>query len=190
MPDAGSFVATPEKRFAAALIDIVLVMVIAVLAHVFAKAIGYPADFASLIAIVYFAYHAGFLHNWNGQSPGRRTLDISVVSARGAPLTFLQAILRSGLRPLCCFIPSGGLLALGLPQIDPVTSMVVATVEFVLLAFVPSRRTSADLLAGAIVVNTPPPQPYRAPAVPMYSATDAEFGYPPRKGPKDRGDGK
>jgi uncharacterized RDD family membrane protein YckC len=190
MPDAGSFVATPEKRLAAALIDIVLVMLTAVLVYVIADALRYRSDFASLIAITYFIYHAGFLYSWRGQSPGRRTLDISVVSARGDPLTVLQIVLRSALRPLCCFVPAGGSLKLGLLSIDPVSTMVLVSVEFVLLAFVPSRRTSADLISRAIVVNTPPPQPYRAPAVPMYSATDAEFGYPPRKGPEDRRDRK
>lgn len=190
MPNVGSFVATPEKRFAAALIDMVLVMLTAVLFYVMAKATAYPADYASLIAITYFIYHAGFLYGWSGQSIGRRTLDISVISVRGDPLPLLQVILRSALRPLCCFVPAGGSLELGLPQVDPVSTTVVAAVEFVLLAYSPARRTVADLVSRAIVVNTPPPQPYRAPAVPMYSATDAEFGYPPRKGPKDRGDRK
>jgi hypothetical protein len=44
-----------------------------------------------------------------------------------------------------------------------------------------SRRTIADFVAGTLVVNTPPLQPHRAPAAPMYSAGDAEFGYAPRK---------
>jgi hypothetical protein len=41
--------------------------------------------------------------------------------------------------------------------------------------------TIADIVAHTRVVNTPPPQPHRAPAGPMYSATDAEFGYQPRR---------
>src|ERR1700752_108626 len=109
MPNPGSFVATPEKRLAAALIDVVLVMLTALLVYVIADALRYRPDFASLIAITYFIYHAGFLYGWRGQSPVRPALDISVVSAaRGDPLTVLQIVLRSALRPLCCFVPAGG----------------------------------------------------------------------------------
>lgn len=32
-----------------------------------------------------------------------------------------------------------------------------------------------------LVVKMPPPQAHRAPAVPMFSAGDAEFGVPPRR---------
>src|SRR5690606_31418931 len=49
------------------------------------------------------------------------------------------------------------------------------------LLFTSASVTLADLVASTRVVNTPPLQPHRAPAAPMYSATDAEFGYPPRK---------
>jgi hypothetical protein len=38
------------------------------------------------------------------------------------------------------------------------------------------RRSVADLVAGTIVVNAPAPQAHRAPAAPMYGATDREFG--------------
>lgn len=57
----------------------------------------------------------------------------------------------------------------------------ILLVEVDFLFSMASRRTGADLVSGTMVVNTPPPQPHRAPAAPMYSPNDAEFGYPPQK---------
>ena len=189
MANAASFAAEPGKRVAAALIDVFLVSVVAYTAVLGADRLGYESDFASLIAICYFFYQVAFLSLWEGQSPGRRTMDISVISAGGSRLSPLQIVLRSAIRPICCFSPEK-ILKSGLFQIDPLYTTAVIVVVLVLLAFVPARRTVADLIAGAIVVNTPPPQPHRAPAVPMYSTGDAEFGYPPRKRPEDRGGSK
>lgn len=42
-------------------------------------------------------------------------------------------------------------------------------------------QSVADFLSGTLVVKLPPPQAHRAPAVPMFSAHDAEFGVPPRR---------
>jgi hypothetical protein len=53
-------------------------------------------------------------------------------------------------------------------------------VELGMMFTLPTRQTLADLVARTLVINVPPPQPHRAPAAPMYSATDAEFGVRPR----------
>ena len=53
--------------------------------------------------------------------------------------------------------------------------------EYSLLKSSPVRQTLADKVARTVVVNTPTWEPHRAPAIPMYSATDAEFGHPPSR---------
>jgi len=161
-----------------------VIFVAAVLGSAIGVSLGQPLKFEALIPVAYFAYHAAFLYLWAGQSPGRRTFDITVVPARGGELRAWQALARSLARPL--FI-----LAAAAPMLDSISfstaaqiAFVVALLEIGLLYTLASRRTAADLVSGTLVVNTPPLQPHRAPAAPMYSATDAEFGYPPRR-PKD-----
>jgi hypothetical protein len=56
--------------------------------------------------------------------------------------------------------------------------------ETTLLGHSATRQTLADRVARSLVVNLPPLQPHRAPAGPMYSATDKEFGFPPRRPPR------
>lgn len=168
------------------MVDGVLVMLAAYLILFGAERLGYVCEYDALVVVVYFFYNAGFLYAWEGQSPGRRTVDITVVSADGGRLGPVQAVLRSVVRPIFCFAPEK-LLKTGALAIDPAYTFAVIVVELFLMAFIPGRRTVADLVSRAIVVNTPPPQPHRAPAVPMYSAGDAEFGLPPRAGPDERG---
>ena len=180
MADLSSFSATPNKRFSAAFVDFLIVGVVAIMTNAIADALGRRLDFELVLAVVYFTYHAGFLYAWSGQSPGRRTFDISVVSAAGSDLQPWQAVVRSFARPAL-------IAAISVPiarttRMDTVvqTISVVIALEFALLLYVTSRRTAADFIAGTLVVNTPPPQPHRAPAVPMYSASDAEFGLTPQ----------
>jgi hypothetical protein len=51
--------------------------------------------------------------------------------------------------------------------------------ELGMMYTLPTRQTLSDLVSRTLVVNVPPPQPHRAPAAPMYSPTDAEFGVRP-----------
>ena len=57
-----------------------------------------------------------------------------------------------------------------------------------LLCLSPVKRTLTDRLLDVVMVLLPPRQPHRAPAGPMFSASDAELGVisPPRNGPKGR----
>ena len=64
--------------------------------------------------------------------------------------------------------------------IGSISLLALFIAETTLLERSVAGRTIADRLAGSIVVNLPPLQPHRAPAAPMYSASDAEFGQPPR----------
>jgi len=75
---------------------------------------------------------------------------------------------------------------IGIPFTDLVGSLFLlglVIADVTLLERSASRETLTDRLAGSLVVNLPPLQPHRAPAVPMYSATDAEFGHPPSRPP-------
>ncbi|MGH8709627.1 MAG: RDD family protein, partial [Burkholderiales bacterium] len=139
-----------------------------------------------LVAAAYIAYHGVFLHLWKGQSPGRRTFDISVVSFEGGDLNLVQAVLRSVIRP-------GVVVAVTVPvyyvnrfDLGIQIAAIVLLLETGLMLSTRSRRTGADLASATLVVNTPPLQPHRAPAVPMYSARDAEFGYPPQRPKRDK----
>jgi len=180
MGDASTFTATPRKRLSAAFVDFLLTGLAAILTYALADAAGRRLDFEVLFAIACLVYHGGFLYLWRGQSPGRRTFDITVVSAAGGDLGLWQAVLRGAARPSLVLAAS---LSIPSKLVDSAVQVgaAVLLLETGLLFSVASRRTLADLVSGTLVVNTPPPQPHRAPAVPMYSASDAEFGYPPRR---------
>ena len=185
MADASSFAATPRKRILAAFLDLLLIGLAAFLLYALADVSGQRLSFELLVAVAYIAYHAAFLHLWTGQSPGRRTFDITVVSAEGGDLRLGQAVMRSAIRP-------GMVVAVAVPvfyanraDLGMQIAAVVLLMEAGLMLSTKSRRTGADRVSGTLVVNTPPLQPHRAPAVPMYSARDAEFGYPPQRPRRD-----
>jgi hypothetical protein len=62
-----------------------------------------------------------------------------------------------------------------------ILTLAVIAVDIALITFLSTQQSLPDLISRTLVVNTPPVQPHRAPAGPMYSASDAEFGIPPRK---------
>lgn len=181
------YVAAPKKRLSAAFVDFLLIGLAAVLVSALGDAVGYHADFGLLAAVAYFGYHVLLLQFWSGQTPGRRAFDIVVISSNGGPLTVMQIFLRSALRPIVVLLPTVASLKAGTLELNPLITTAALFVEVALMFLIPSRRTVADFLSRCLVVNAPPLQPHRAPAVPMYSATDREFGYPPRR-PVDRKD--
>lgn len=181
MADASTFSATPRKRLSAAFVDSLLIGLAALLTYAVADALGHRLHFELLVALVYFAYHGAFLSLWAGQSPGRRTFDISVISVEGAELRLWQAIVRSLARPAVIVAASVSTLQYNPADRGTQIAAIVLLLEIGLLFSMTSRRTGADLVSATLVINTPPLQPHRAPAVPMYSPGDAEFGYPPRK---------
>ena len=99
-------------------------------------------------------------------------------------MTLFQIAGRSIVRPALIY----GLLwaALYLPIRVRVDALIVAAVlspvllDLLLAIILPWRQGVADFLFKTLVVNRPLPQPHRAPAAPMYSPTDAEFGAKPR----------
>jgi len=186
MADSSTFTATPRKRLSAAFVDFLLVGLAALLTYALADAVGHRLDFEMLVPVAYFAYHSAFLYSWAGQSPGRRTFDITVVSAVGADLRLWQALVRSAARPSIVLAASVSTVPFTSVDFGVQIATAVLLLEAGLLFSMASRRTCADLVSGTLVVNTPPLQPHRAPAAPMYSPNDAEFGYPPQKPRRER----
>ena len=140
-------------------------------------------------AAIFFIYHLCFLH-WNsGTSFGKSLRGICVISANGTPLSFGQAVARAGVLslPYALFSARESLAALlsAFPDSRYLASLPGVVWWLAEIGFVESGHgplSLTDRITKTVVVNIPPPQPHRAPAVPMYSATDAEFGPRPKRG--------
>ena len=173
-----AYLASPLRRVAAAAIDFAVFLLLALFAAAVTQVRLGLLDMGTAAVVVFVLYHGGFLYYWSGETPGRRVLSIRVVRTRAAiGLTLLQCAARPLLKGtwLLSFVPLE--YASGASWI----SFLPLFVDLVLMTALPSRQTVADLLCRTVVVNLPPPQPHRAPAGPMYSATDAEFGVPARR---------
>lgn len=172
--------APPMKRLMASLIDAAIVtccgwFVVNVITQEW-----YPWDYLAVgLPVAYWVYESSCLAILRGGSVGRRLFDIQVVSSIGSgELASWQALLRPAVR-IAVF---AGFVMYFSPV--PAHKLDVAVLPFLIetaLLFTPMSMTLADIAARTRVVNTPPPQPHRAPAGPMYSATDAEFGHAPRR---------
>jgi len=178
MSSAKANLASWEKRLLAFALDstalfIVLAVFVATGEHFHLD----PMYVAIAILVVFMAYHSTVLLLPNF-SFGRTVAGISVVSVRGiGDITHMQAFLRPFIRIV--FFVIFLFISVGFKQNWLIALPFV--IEVALIAHTSWRQSVADLLAGTVVVITPQPQPHRAPAVPMYSATDAEFGPPPRQ---------
>jgi len=178
MPDASPFLASASKRLLAGAVDAgpTLLLVIFGIAVADSLNLG-TSGISGAAVIIYLAYHAGFNAYWGGETPGRRMLYIRLVDSRGGELTPSQAILRPIVRMIwiaAFFLPAfltGSFVVFGAPIL----------IDLFLMSALKWRQTTADFVCGTLVVNAPAIQPHRAPAGPMYSATDAEFGVPPRR---------
>jgi hypothetical protein len=141
-----------------------------------------PSEHIAAALFTYGLYHAAFLSLLDGATPAQRVFDIRIVSVKGgSALSVGQTFLRSMFRPM--FLYAIGWTAIVVSPPPSVLMVVLAAplvVELGMMFTLPSRQTLADLVARTLVINVPPPQPHRAPAAPMYSATDAEFGVRPR----------
>jgi uncharacterized RDD family membrane protein YckC len=81
-----------------------------------------------------WVYFALFEWVWNGQTPGKRLLRLRVIKEDGAPITFLEIIIRNFMRPVDC---SGPMALVGLGFIF----------------FHPRSQRVGDVLARTIVVR-------------------------------------
>ena len=182
MPSTSSFTAEPGKLLWAGGFDFLAVCVLfLVLGVTFEKV--YPHYSGWLVfAIASFAYHFVCLVVREGRTLGKTAIDICVISSNGQHLSTSQCVLRAGVRTLP-FVFLGAK--------DPFVALFGAVLllalvlsEFYLLERSLSRQTVADRVANSLVIKLPPLQPHRAPAGPMYSSNDSEFGFAPKK-PKD-----
>jgi len=162
----------------AAVLDLMLVFALALFVSPLIKVAGLPPKFDILAAVTYFVYEAGFLWLWKGQTPGRRVIGIFVLPGSGGEHGYRAAILRPGTRVVLFLVTLDLAYVWRYMDYGDLRIHVLLPIEVALMLSLPSRRTLADFAAGTIVVNAPPPQPHRAPAGPMYSASDAEFGLP------------
>jgi len=101
-------VAGPFRRLPAYLIDLVIrAAVFSVLAAVLSTAFAQarmPGLGFGLILVLWFVlswfYGGLFEAYWNGQTPGKRVMEIRVLSVDGQPINGLQAVLRNVLRAI------------------------------------------------------------------------------------------
>jgi uncharacterized RDD family membrane protein YckC len=178
MSNATPFLATTSKRIAAAALDLVPLTFVWMVAVAIASDVGLPVLHVALLTpLTYIAYQAGFLYYWDGESPGRRVCNIRVVHADGArELGLPRCIARPIVRVLAIVL--AGLLAQWIGQIALGLALAI---DLIMISSLQLKQPLADVICRTLVVNAPPPQPHRAPAGPMYSALDAEFGPRPRR---------
>jgi uncharacterized RDD family membrane protein YckC len=166
------------KRALAGVVDAGPTLLFVIFGVGVADAVGGGPTLALYIALfIYVVYHAAFNVLWFGETPGRRMLHIRLVGSRGDELTRARAVARPIVRVvwIAAFIP----VAFG--ENMPIVVLAPIITDLFLMSVLPWRQTTSDFICGTLVVNAPAVQPHRAPAGPMYSATDREFGIPPRR---------
>jgi uncharacterized RDD family membrane protein YckC len=191
MPSPGSFLASSQARVLAAATDICAASFLIVPVAVGGYFLDTREPGALEFSIVLFAFHTYFLYFRDGCSVGKYFQNITVAREDGANLKLPQAVLRGALTAAPWFLL--GITDLFPPAdsadrfgASPLSSLAFAWLigDLLLIEFTPTRRGVADRFAQTLVIKLPPLQPHRAPAVPMFSANDAEFGNPPKR-PRD-----
>ncbi|HXC39604.1 MAG TPA: RDD family protein [Burkholderiales bacterium] len=174
----------PGKRLWAGGFDVFTVAVLFMIIAVVGELAGVDLKRWIVFAVLFFAYNLSCLVFREGRTVGKTAVDICVVSAKGRPLNLLESAIRSAVRSFPFFFLEAhharGIPLATVALIGSISLLALFIAETTLLERSVAGRTIADRLAGSIVVNLPPLQPHRAPAAPMYSASDAEFGQPPR----------
>ena len=179
MSAATPFLASSGSRFGSNIIDLAPIVLLAIVALAVFDKLGISSAAMGLAApLIFVSYHSYFNYSWSGETPGRRLFDIRIVSAKGSvDLTSAQCIARPIVKMvwLVSFFPLVFLFHKSWYCLLP------ALIDVFLVLYHPWRQSVADFICGTIVVRAPPPQPHRAPAAPMYSATDAELGSIPQR---------
>jgi uncharacterized RDD family membrane protein YckC len=184
MANAAPYIASPMRRFFAGVLDALLCIVVTVFGWSLVMAGGaLPAASMSNIAfLVYFIYHFFCYAMLHGQTAGLTVFDIKIVrAADGHDLLQWEAALRAGLRPVLVYGIGWAGVTLREPQFVITIAMIPLAIELGMMFTMPTRQTLSDVVSRTLVVNLPAPQPHRAPAAPMYSASDAEFGVRPQR---------
>lgn len=179
------FTASAKKRIAAFTFDFFAATLLYLCAVAALETQGVDIGTLRNYVVCHAVYHLGFLAARGGSTFGKVLQNIAVASEDGHSLVAWQSTIRVSVR----YLP---LLAVTVPYdeweagpaILGLTVKLVAGLvwlrEFHLVQNSPTRQTLADRAARTVVINLPPPHTHRAPAGPMYSENDAEFGVPPR----------
>jgi uncharacterized RDD family membrane protein YckC len=192
MSNPRSFLASSQARVFAYAIDACAASLVLIPAAYATYMLGTPEAGALEFSLLLFASHTFFLYFRNGCSLGKYIQNIAVASADGAPLKPAQCMLRAALVAAPWFLlgitdrfqPADPNLV---NSFKPIASAAVLWLigDLLLIEFTTTRRGISDRLAKTLVIKLPPLQPHRAPAVPMFSANDAEFGNPPKRPPSE-----
>jgi uncharacterized RDD family membrane protein YckC len=144
-------VAGPFRRGIAYLIDlgirVVAVAIVVVVVSIFFSAAGLWGLGAAVGLLIYFVldwFYGGLFETyWNGQTPGKRLLQMRVLSVTGQPVSGWQAILRNVLRAV---------------DVAPVALFFIPTGQFALFTMAANRRFQrfGDMLSGTMVVVEEP----------------------------------
>jgi len=177
----------PEGGLWAGAFDVISVAVIFLAIAAAAEGLGFNLSRWSVFGLVYFIYNLVCLFARDGRTLGKTAVDICVVSAAGRRLTAAESITRAAVRSWPFFLLDAQIARvldgyLSFPLTLLAGTLLLAALfiaETTLLASSPTRQTIADRLAGSLVVNLPPMQPHRAPAIPMYSARMLNSGILP-----------
>src|SRR5687768_14622136 len=95
MGTATPFTASPQRRILAHVIDLGPILLLTLIGLGVVDALGFDRTVVGLVApLMFAAYHSYCNRHRFGESPGRRSVDIRVVSGRGGDLTSLQSYLR------------------------------------------------------------------------------------------------
>ena len=188
MPSARPDLASKSNRLVAYVFDAVMVGLAYLFVEYAGEGVHARFDSSVIYALLFFAYQFLFLH-WNdGTSFGKSLRGICVIGAAGTKITSNQAIVRAAMLavPFVLLSAQQPLAAILSPLPDTqflalLPGLLWLLLEWFLVESGPVPRSLTDRIARSLVVNIPPPQPHRAPAVPMYSATDEEFGPKPKR---------
>ena len=190
MASTAPYIGSPLRRVVAGAIDLVICLIITFFGWGISFGVGSPSQFLEgaldgnrAAYAVYGVYHTAFFWLLRGQTLALLLLNLRLARASdGAEPNFLLAVLRACARPVVVF----GLVSaaeFANPSFRPLVliAAVPLIVEIGMMFTLPSRQTLSDVLCRTLVINIPAAQPHRAPAGPMYSRSDSEFGVRPHR---------
>lgn len=146
--------AGPASRAVAAALDHLLLAALLLVLWLATCWLGLAAAFAAgaLVAaaiagsfLLYFGYFAGFEWRWNGQTPGKRLLELRAIDDRGLRIDLFQALLRNLFRivDMMPLLVALDFLAIGFYGVGGLS-----------LLLSPSGKRLGDRAAGTLVVRT------------------------------------
>jgi uncharacterized RDD family membrane protein YckC len=194
MPHSHAVSPSPAIRVLAYILDLGAVSVLFVLLVMAVQPLRLDFGNSLWFAVVFFVYHATFLLWSDGMSFGKRLRRLCVVTLDGQSAAASQALLRAVMLSLPFFgvafyeapLTVDSELQAAAMLLVCLLGTVVALADFALVVLSPAHVTLTDRISRTRVYYLPPIQPYRAPAGPMFSTNDAEFGVPPKQTPKPK----